>query len=139
MLDQIDAKLGQPIRVPHGDPIPQADGTVVVPKAVSLVGLQVDEGATIARFCDDDSALLRYLYDLNVGLDYRIRVLEHQPFGSGTRLEVSLPQAGGRASEPSASFIVTLGSEALRAIWVVRDREGPPDETSRRSLLKLDE
>lgn len=59
LLDAIDEQLGRPVRDPHGDPIPAADGTVSRPDAVTLA--VASGGGRIARISDRDPVLLRRL------------------------------------------------------------------------------
>jgi len=66
LLDAIDAQLGHPVRDPHGDPIPGADGTVRRPAARLL--LEVD-GGTVVRISDRDPLLLRHLEAEGIAVD----------------------------------------------------------------------
>jgi DtxR family Mn-dependent transcriptional regulator len=58
LLEALDAQLGHPVRDPHGDPIPSAEGAVVVPAARLLADV---EGGTVVRISDRDPLLLRHL------------------------------------------------------------------------------
>ena len=69
LLDAIDEQLGRPIRDPHGDPIPAADGTVQRPDAVALGDLPVGSRGRVARISDRDPAVLRDLAAAGIGLD----------------------------------------------------------------------
>ena len=66
LLDAIDSQLGHPVRDPHGDPIPGADGTVRRPAARLL--LEVD-GGTVVRISDRDPLLLRHLEAEGIAVD----------------------------------------------------------------------
>ncbi len=59
--DRIAAKLGQPSRDPHGDPIPDRDGTMVDDPTVPLAALEHGDRATIVRVSDRTPKLLQYL------------------------------------------------------------------------------
>ena len=61
LLDAIDAQLGHPVRDPHGDPIPRADGTVERPPAVLLVEAEPGRSGEVVRISDRDPVLLRHL------------------------------------------------------------------------------
>lgn len=58
LLDAIDAQLGHPVRDPHGDPIPAADGSVDRPDARLLADT---DGGRVVRISDRDPLLLRHL------------------------------------------------------------------------------
>lgn len=105
LLEAIDASLGNPTRDPHGDPIPQADGSLFRPDAVLLQAAPVPSRCTVVRISDRDSALLQHLDEHGITLDSVLEVVERKPFGGA--LTVRMP-----TSE------VDLGNDATRAIWV---------------------
>jgi DtxR family Mn-dependent transcriptional regulator len=59
--DRIAAKLGQPSRDPHGDPIPGRDGTMIEDTSVPLAALATGDRARIVRVSDRTPKLLQYL------------------------------------------------------------------------------
>jgi len=67
LLAAIDAELGSPLRDPHGDPIPTADGTVEIPAAVVLA--DAASGGRVVRISDRDPLLLRHLAAEGIVLD----------------------------------------------------------------------
>jgi len=109
LLDEIDARLGRPRRDPHGDPIPAADGTVVVPTVVILADAPVGHRGAIARISDRDPALLRRLEAVGIGIDTAVSVGTRE--GHGVTLLVD--GTNGRASVEE-----TLDAAAQSAIWV---------------------
>jgi DtxR family transcriptional regulator, Mn-dependent transcriptional regulator len=88
LLDAIDEQLGRPARDPHGDPIPAADGTLVLPEAVVLA--EAASGGRVVRISDRDPLLLRHLAAEGIVLDAVV----------------------------SADRRAQLGEEALASIWV---------------------
>jgi DtxR family Mn-dependent transcriptional regulator len=111
LVERMDARLGRPVRDPHGDPIPTADGRVVRPAAVPLVDLEAGAGGTVARISDADPEALRYLAGLGLALDVGIRVTERREY-AGT-----VGVAWERDGEPASA---DLGLLAASRIWVVR-------------------
>ena len=77
----IAAKLGDPTRDPHGDPIPTADLVVDEAPTESLAGQPAGTLGTLARVSDHDPAMLRYLADRGVAPGDDFEVVEVQPFG----------------------------------------------------------
>ena len=59
--DRIAAKLGQPSRDPHGDPIPDRDGVMVAEPTAPLADLACGDTARIVRVSDRTPKLLQYL------------------------------------------------------------------------------
>ena len=66
LLDALDAQLGHPVRDPHGDPIPSAEGAVVA----SAARLLADVGSgRVVRISDRDPVLLRHLQAEGIVVD----------------------------------------------------------------------
>lgn len=108
-LEAIAKKLGNPVRDPHGDPIPRADGSVAQPDAVLLFDALDGFSGQVVRISDRDPELLHYLGEQGFALDAVVTVLEHRPFGGALSVRVA-------ASE------VDLGDEAAKAIWLAKKR-----------------
>lgn len=91
LVERIAAKLGNPVRDPHGDPIPAADGSVEELPTRLLDELAPGTVGQIARVWDTDPSLLRYLSEHAIGLGERIEVVERQPFGGPIVVRVGSP------------------------------------------------
>jgi DtxR family Mn-dependent transcriptional regulator len=76
----IAAKLANPTRDPHGDPIPTRDGKVDEPTTVSLASLDAGATGTVVRISDSDPEMLRYLTERGISLGTAFEVVEKQPF-----------------------------------------------------------
>jgi DtxR family Mn-dependent transcriptional regulator len=77
----IAAKLGDPTRDPHGDPIPTRDLTIDEAPTRSLESLQAGARGTFARVSDSDPEMLRYLSERGIGPGDPFEVIDRQPFG----------------------------------------------------------
>jgi DtxR family transcriptional regulator, Mn-dependent transcriptional regulator len=110
-IERMAAKLGHPVRDPHGDPIPAADGSVLMPAAHRMNDL--DEGHTgrITRISDENPELLRYLAAEEIELDAPIEVIGRRPFGGA--LVVRIGSGGGHE--------IDLAEEVASALWVSSD------------------
>lgn len=69
LLAAIDTQLGHPVRDPHGDPIPDAEGVVTRPDAVLASELEPAQRGRVARISDRDPEVLRRIQDAGIGLD----------------------------------------------------------------------
>lgn len=79
--ERIAAALGHPTVDPHGDPIPQRDGTIITVDMQPLSSLQVGEEGEVARIPNDEnSEMLRYLAQLGLVPGTTIKVLNVAPF-----------------------------------------------------------
>jgi DtxR family Mn-dependent transcriptional regulator len=67
LVDKIDDFLGHPTVDPHGDPIPQADGTLASSDNRMLAECHVGERFRLARVIDQSPEFLRFLS--NAGLE----------------------------------------------------------------------
>lgn len=76
LLEAIDAQLGHPMRDPHGDPIPDADGRIELPRGVCAAELAPDAVGRVVRISDRDSEVLRRIEDAGIGLDMVLTVGE---------------------------------------------------------------
>ncbi|HMM83497.1 MAG TPA: metal-dependent transcriptional regulator [Terrimesophilobacter sp.] len=104
-LEAIAGKLGHPLRDPHGDPIPRADGSVEQPDAVLLADAPDGFAGPVVRISDRDPALLQYLGDEGFALDSVVTVVERRPFGGALAVRLG-------------SATLDLGDEAARAMWL---------------------
>jgi DtxR family Mn-dependent transcriptional regulator len=76
----IAAKLGNPTRDPHGDPIPTVDGEIDEVPTRPLADLAVGERGVFVRVSDSDSEMLRYLAERGIAPGDRFEVLQREPF-----------------------------------------------------------
>ena len=74
LIDRIDAMLGRPSTDPHGDPIPDSEGTVVAREYETLLTCPINTPVVLARVTDQDSEFLRFLEssDLTPGQSVRV-------------------------------------------------------------------
>jgi DtxR family Mn-dependent transcriptional regulator len=101
----IAAKLGDPTRDPHGDPIPTRDLTIEETATESLQSLDSGARGWFTRVSDADPEMLRYLAERGIAPGDELEVVERQPFGGPLFVRF----AGG---------IHPLGGELARAMRV---------------------
>jgi DtxR family Mn-dependent transcriptional regulator len=77
----IAAKLGNPTRDPHGDPIPTADLVIEEQPTERLADLEAGVNGRFVRVSDSDPAMLRYLADRGIAPGDDFEIIERQPFG----------------------------------------------------------
>jgi DtxR family Mn-dependent transcriptional regulator len=106
LIDRIDEMLGRPAVDPHGDPIPDPEGTVPMPAYESLLTCPLNAPVTISRVSDQDREFLEFAerHDLRPG-DV-VRVEERNAAGDSVRLR-------GRSDRP-----VTIGTRAASKVLV---------------------
>jgi DtxR family Mn-dependent transcriptional regulator len=111
-IERMAAKLGNPLRDPHGDPIPGADGTVRMPPAHLLNELDQGHTGRITRISDENPDLLRYLSAQEIDLDAEVEVVGRKPFGGALVVRV---RSAGKTRE------YDLADEVTSALWVHSD------------------
>jgi DtxR family Mn-dependent transcriptional regulator len=79
-VDRMDALLGYPTEDPHGDPIPNKAGDVVVAKSQPLSTTQPGQQVIVQRVNDDRPDLLRYLTELGLIPGALVKVQSVAPY-----------------------------------------------------------
>lgn len=78
-LDALEAHLGHPVRDPHGDPIPTAEGAVDPLRALSLGEWPVGESARIVHIEDEPDVIFQQILAAGFLPGKTIRILERTP------------------------------------------------------------
>ncbi len=79
-VDRMDEILGHPTEDPHGDPIPNKAGGVVVAKSQPLSTVEPGQQVIVQRVNDDRPDLLRYLTELGLIPGTLVQVQAVAPF-----------------------------------------------------------
>lgn len=80
-VERVDVLLGHPTEDPHGDPIPNKGGGVVVPTSQPLSSVLPGQQMIVQRVSDDDPDLLRYLSSLGLIPGALLELLAVAPYG----------------------------------------------------------
>ncbi|MCI1902363.1 MAG: metal-dependent transcriptional regulator [Bifidobacteriaceae bacterium] len=118
LVERIDATLGRPTHDPHGDPIPDANGTIVEEATLPLS--QAAEGSlvTVERVSDEDPDLLRYLTQEGIVVGTQLRIGRKAPYSNSVNATVVHHDARGETpADPAPS--VTLGNAAAEYIRIL--------------------
>ena len=97
-LDALEAHLGHPLRDPHGDPIPIANGSIADVPARQLTDCLPGEKVEIVHVEDEPEFLLDQILELGLKPGLRLQVLETSPvailaWDGERRLRLTRPQA----------------------------------------------
>ncbi|SIN85340.1 metal-dependent transcriptional regulator [Agromyces cerinus] len=77
LLEAIDARLGRPLRDPHGDPIPTADGSIAAEPFVRADEAAAGHRGRVIRISDRDPGLLRDLETAGVHPGVELEIEAH--------------------------------------------------------------
>lgn len=117
LLSALDAALGHPVRDPHGDPIPAADGRVIVPDLCGVETLPIGHSGLVGRI-RDDADVLKQLSQAGIGLDTRVLVVDRDADEDHPSTSVRAVQPDGVTAGEGAEAIVPAGS-----LWVLATDE----------------
>ena len=121
-VDRMDALLGHPTEDPHGDPIPNKAGGVVVPSSQPLSTVLPGQQVIVQRVSDDHPDLLRYLASLGLVPGALVQVEAVAPYGGVYTVRVGVQTHA-------------IGDAVTQAILVrpaTHDPAGEPASTSER-------
>jgi DtxR family Mn-dependent transcriptional regulator len=108
LSELIAAKLGNPTRDPHGDPIPTVDGEIDESPTRPLADLDVGERGMFVRVSDADPDMLRYLADRGIAPGDRFEIMGREPFdGPLTVLFGDQPHVLGGALTKAMRMVAT--------------------------------
>jgi Mn-dependent transcriptional regulator len=92
LIDRIDAYLGFPNRDPHGDPIPNREGTVADCDAIPLCECAAGARFQLHRVLDQSPEFLRYLTQSGLELGAEGKIVENEEQAGALVVEAT----GGR-------------------------------------------
>ena len=88
VTNALDNFLGYPATCPHGNPIPDMNGSVREAAALPLTGMRPGELAEIVRIHPESNELLAYLSEMGLMTGGRIMLRDVMPFGGLLVLQV---------------------------------------------------
>ena len=89
LTDELDAFLGYPTHDPHGDPIPDAKGNIVLPYNLSLGEIKEHQKVILIGTKDSSAAFLKYLNRIHLNLGIGIEILKREPFDKSLRVKIN--------------------------------------------------
>jgi DtxR family Mn-dependent transcriptional regulator len=110
LIERIDEMLGRPTHDPHGDPIPNTDGTVTARHLESLLTCPVGTPLKVTRIADQDPSFLRFIEknDLKPGQEVEVEMRD---------AAADAVQLRGKDRKP-----LTIGARAASKLLVEIDR-----------------
>jgi len=92
LIDRLEKFLKSPKFDPHGDPIPDKDGKIMLIKTVNLLDLKVGQKGILDNLKDSSDEFLKYLNKKNLALRDRIKVIDIEPFDNSIHIETKTHQ-----------------------------------------------
>ena len=88
LVNKLEAFLGFPTEDPHGDPIPNAKGEVLVIEKKLLSEIEVGIACVCVGVKDSSSEFLQYLDKQKIALGSNIKILDIEPFDQSYTLMI---------------------------------------------------
>ena len=110
IASKMDEALGFPTTDPHGQPIPNSNGTISQAQTIRLDQLEPEQNAVIIEVNDHSPDLLRYLADLGLIPQTRISILTREPFNGPITLRVNRKKCSIGTEVASHIFVTRLES-----------------------------
>lgn len=99
LIEKLDKFLHHPAFDPHGDAIPDANGTFKIVQRKTLAQALVGKSYKLIAVKDGSAAFLQYVVRIGLGINSRIKVLSRLEFDDTMEIEVS-----GKKSVVSKKF-----------------------------------
>ncbi|GHO88507.1 metal-dependent transcriptional regulator [Dictyobacter formicarum] len=120
-VDRMDELLGHPTEDPHGDPIPNKVGGVIVAASQPLSTIPVGQQVIVQRVSDENPDLLRYLSSLGLIPGAKLDIVSVAPYGGVYTVLIG-------------SQTHTIGEAVTKAVLVRPARLPLPDEAQPASI-----
>lgn len=106
LIDKLDEFLSYPMADPHGDPIPNAKGEILIKERKSLFAEEVGHTCTMVGVKDNSSSFLLYANSLGLAMHQRIKIIDRQAYDG--LLEIEVKGLRNRISPKFAEQIIVV-------------------------------
>lgn len=91
LIERLDAFLGFPRFDPHGDPIPDSSGKIIIPDLVKLTTLQPLQHARVSGLADQSAEMLNLLQQRKINIGTVVTI--NKKFDFDKSLEIEIPES----------------------------------------------
>jgi DtxR family Mn-dependent transcriptional regulator len=88
LVEKLDAFLGHPKFDPHGDPIPDSHGKMVVQQQVNLIDLPVNKMAEVTAVGSQSTELLELLRHKHIGIGTKLEIKKKFSFDHSIEIKI---------------------------------------------------
>ncbi|MRT94321.1 metal-dependent transcriptional regulator [Ancylomarina sp. 16SWW S1-10-2] len=92
LTNKLDVYLNFPKVDPHGNPIPDVNGKLIIIDAVCLDQFEIEEEGIFIEVKDESENFLKYLTKNNIVIGAKIKVLEKEEFDNSFKIEIDRKQ-----------------------------------------------
>ncbi len=112
LIDRIDDYLGNPKFDPHGEPIPQKDGTI--PSLIDQIPLSdssVGKDYIVMRVSDESQEIMNYFTDIGLTLNSKIKIRNILEYDNSVVIELNNEVHSFSEKVSTKIFIAPVGSK----------------------------
>jgi DtxR family Mn-dependent transcriptional regulator len=109
LINKLDQFLNYPTADPHGDPIPNANGEIMIESRKSLVTEEVGHTCKMVGVKDNSAAFLQYADSLGLAINQRIKIKSRQAYDD--LIEIEVKGIRNRISPKFAEHIIVVCDE----------------------------
>ncbi len=106
LIRRLDEFLGKPRTDPHGDPIPDSDGTISVIKAKPLIHYKSTGTYIFTGVTEHSTAFLQHLTSLGLKIGDSIKVVEINEFDNSLKVRINKHESTFFSEKVSANILV---------------------------------
>lgn len=114
VIQRMDEMLGHPSVDPHGDPIPDAEGTVKERNLPNLLHCPVGVPLRVARVLDQSAEFLQLVERCGLQIDSRLQVIARSEASDTVELRLDDDRELSLGSRAASKIFVQSGEEEIR-------------------------
>ena len=107
LIERLDEFLGFPKYDPHGDPIPDAKGQIIIKPKISIIDCEVGQVGIISAVMDSSSLFLQYLDKIGIYIGAKVKVVDKIEYDSSTEILLDNKRTITISREASKNIMVT--------------------------------
>ena len=88
LIERLDAYLSFPRFDPHGDPIPDSNGKMVITKQINLIDCDLSKKAEVTAVGSQSTELLELLRHKNIGIGTVLQVVQKFSFDNSVEIKI---------------------------------------------------
>jgi DtxR family transcriptional regulator, Mn-dependent transcriptional regulator len=127
LVDRLDEFLGYPKADPHGDPIPDSQGKIMIRVQVDLIQLPPQKKARVSSIGDQSPEMLELLTHKQIAIGTRLEVMRKFSFDNSIELRIEPAVSDAKIDgiknkaikkEPGAKALVTISEHVAKNVFV---------------------
>ncbi len=108
LVEKLDAFLGYPKFDPHGDPIPDSHGKMMVQQQINLIDLTLNKMAEVSGVGSQSTELLELLKHKNIGIGTKLEVKRKFSFDHSIEIKIKNQNAFTISQQLAQALFVKL-------------------------------